>query len=476
MPLLTVTVVEAIAIGVLALLFWTVWLRAREPGTPLLGAGFALAALWYFSSDSLPYTGPFIDVPVLRASSIVIGSAVVLVTVGVVQYLGFPRGWLRAFVVALWLPSAVLIAALAVGQPVRHEVFHVGVLLSYVGAALLALRRAFERPGQNHLGLAVALLIMAALPFLLQAAGVPSEQLKYFAGIGLAAFGMIVLTISLLHRQRELGREVACRTAAETRLREANVLLESRVVERTSHLHELITGLEAVNRGVSHDLRGPLGGMSQLARLAADALSRGDPSMAHRALPAIAEQCDASVRMVCSMLDLARLGEATPRREPVQLGRIVRSAFEEVILSRPGAQRPTLRCGELPTVQADPDLLRTVFVNLLGNATKFSGQTQVPRIDVVVDVEGADVQVCVRDNGVGFSADAAEHLFEPFYRAHGAAFDGHGLGLSIVRRAIEAMGGRVWAAVAPEGGAQLCFRLTGAAQSATPELAVAHAA
>ena len=43
MPLLTVTVVEAIAIGVLALLFWTVWLRAREPGTPLLGAGFALA-------------------------------------------------------------------------------------------------------------------------------------------------------------------------------------------------------------------------------------------------------------------------------------------------------------------------------------------------------------------------------------------------------------------------------------------------
>jgi len=82
----------------------------------------------------------------------------------------------------------------------------------------------------------------------------------------------------------------------------------------------------------------------------------------------------------------------------------------------------------------------------------------------------------VRDNGVGFSADAAEHLFEPFYRAHGAAFDGHGLGLSIVRRAIEAMGGRVWAAVAPEGGAQLCFRLTGAAQSATPELAVAHAA
>lgn len=344
MPLLTVTVVEAIAIGVLALLFWTVWLRAREPGTPLLGAGFALAALWYFSSDSLPYTGPFIDVPVLRASSIVIGSAVVLVTVGVVQYLGFPRGWLRAFVVALWLPSAVLIAALAVGQPVRHEVFHVGVLLSYVGAALLALRRAFERPGQNHLGLAVALLIMAALPFLLQAAGVPSEQLKYFAGIGLAAFGMIVLTISLLHRQRELGREVACRTAAETRLREANVLLESRVVERTSHLHELITGLEAVNRGVSHDLRGPLGGMSQLARLAADALSRGDPSMAHRALPAIAEQCDASVRMVCSMLDLARLGEATPRREPVQLGRIVRSAFEEVILSRPDPARSGPRC------------------------------------------------------------------------------------------------------------------------------------
>lgn len=450
-PLLSTTLAECVVIGVLALLFATVWLRAREPGMPLLALGFLLAAVWYWRSDTLPNTGPDIDIPLLRAWSIVIGAAVVLVTAGVVQYLGFPRGALRALVVALWLPSGVLIAALALGVAVPHRVFHVGVLLSYVGAAVLA---------------------MAALPFVMQAAGVHPLHLKYLAGLGLAVFGIIVLVISLLRRQRALALEVARRAVAEAQLREANLRLEARVGERTRHLHELVAGLEAVNRGVSHDLRGPLGGMSQLARLAAEAMGRGDASMAQRALPAIAEQCEQSVRMVSAMLDLARVGEATPRREPVALEALVRSAFGEVMLSRPGEAAPALHCEGLPSVAADPDLLRTVFVNLLGNAVKFSRTAAAPRIEVSAEVTGADVTVCVRDNGPGFAADAAERLFEPFHREHAStSVEGHGLGLSIVRRAIEAMGGRVRAEPEPGGGARFGIRLPGAAlrAPATPE-------
>jgi signal transduction histidine kinase len=68
----------------------------------------------------------------------------------------------------------------------------------------------------------------------------------------------------------------------------------------------------------------------------------------------------------------------------------------------------------------------------------------------------------VRDNGVGLPPGAAERIFEPFAQAHGPRFEGHGLGLSIVRRAVQAMGGRTWAERPPQGGAALCFTLPGA--------------
>jgi signal transduction histidine kinase len=303
---------------------------------------------------------------------------------------------------------------------------------------------------------------------------VPSRELKYFAGVSLIACGLVLLTVSLLRRQRHLAIEVARRSAAEDQLREANARLEARVQERTSHLHELIGGLEAFNRSVSHDLRGPLSGMSNLARMAADDLTRGDSALAQRALPLIAGQCDASVDMVNVMLELARLGDAPVQRQPVCLSDLARSAFEEVRLAHPQRPPPAVFVGRMPLVMADPRLLRTVFVNLIGNAVKFTRDTAAPRIDIEAGTEGRDVWVCVRDNGVGFSADAAEHLFEPFYRAHDKRFEGHGLGLSIVRRAVEALGGHAWAQSPAQGGAQLCFTLGDAAVDAAAPAAEPH--
>jgi signal transduction histidine kinase len=116
----------------------------------------------------------------------------------------------------------------------------------------------------------------------------------------------------------------------------------------------------------------------------------------------------------------------------------------------------------MPAVWADADLLRVIFVNLVGNATKFSRQAKAPRIEVEAQVEDRDVTICVRDNGIGFDPAVAGRLFDPFFRGHGAGFEGHGLGLSIVRRAVEAMGGRVVARRAATGGAEISFTLPGA--------------
>ena len=454
--------------GVLAIMFAAVWLRSREPGTGLLSVGFLVAAAWYYFSDLAPVTGPAIDTLPERIATTTLIVAILLRTAGVVAYLGMPTGALRGFIALCVAPPLACLVWLLLGLDLSHRFFHFIGLLPYLGAAALAFRCAASEPGNAHGLLGVALLALPVLPFVLDATGVPPGDLKYYTGVAVIAFGMLVLTVSLLRRHRALRAEVLRRTEAELLLRDANLQLEARVGERTAHLRELIGGLESFNRGVSHDLRGPLGGMSQLARLAADAMTHGDSSLARRALPQIASQCDASAKMVNAMLELARLGEVQAQRVPVDLRAVVDSAVDEVMLSQPAARKLALQVGELPGVFADPVLLRTAFVNLIGNAVKFSREASAPRVELESRVEGRDVTLCVRDNGSGFPAECAARLFDPFYRAPGTRQEGHGLGLSLTRRAIEAMGGQVWAVSRPQGGAELCFRLKGALVPAAP--------
>lgn len=474
-PLLSVLQFEGAVIAALAMLFAFTWLRGRERGMPMLALGFALTALWYLNADRIAYAGPNIDTDPQRIWSSLVAIAVLLISVGVMQYLGPPRGR-RRWALALFLaPSVITLAAVALTPDVPRRVFHVAVLLPYAGAALLAFRRAPQNPGHGHVLLGLALLTPPLTPYVLLAAGLPPTQLKYFAGASVVLFGMILLTVSLLRRQRQLDAEIRRRALAEDGLRDANVQLEQRVQQRTAHMRELIQGLEAFNRSVSHDLRGPLGGMSSLARMAADAMSRGDASMAQRALPVIANQCDSSVRLVGTMLDLARLGDHAIQPETICLDELVRAAFDEVMLAAPAGTKPVLNCQPMPAVRADPRLLRPVLVNLIGNAVKFSRDAAQPRIDIEAQQHGPDLTLCVRDNGVGLPAGSADRIFEPFEQAHGARFEGHGLGLSIVRRAVQAMGGRTWAEARPQGGAALCFTLPGAiVEAAAP--APVHAA
>jgi signal transduction histidine kinase len=471
-PLLTVLQFEGVVIAALAVLFAAIWLRSREAGTRTLALGFAVMALWYLASDRTGSAAPTIDSVRQRAWGGVVLLGVMLITFGVVQYLGAPQGRRRWLLALFWLPPAALLVTIVFTPDVPRRVFHIVGLLPYVGAAMLAFRRAQQRPGDGHRLLGVALLLAASTPYLLLAAGMPAAQLKYFAGATVVLFGMALLTISLMRRQRELDAEVQHRAHAEEQLRDANARLEGRVHERTSHLHELIRGLETFNHSVSHDLRGPLSGMSALAHMASEALESGDLQAVQRALPVIAKQCDASVSLVATMLDLARLGDLRLQPESLSLPDLAQAAFDEVMLGAVVGASPEIHCAPMPAVTADPRLLRIVLVNLIGNAVKFTRDAAAPRIDVEASVQGTDLVVHVRDNGVGLATQGAERLFDPFVRAHGARFEGHGLGLSIVRRAVQSLGGRAWAESPPQGGAAFCFMLPGAVSAARPVSAV----
>lgn len=217
-------------------------------------------------------------------------------------------------------------------------------------------------------------------------------------------------------------------------------------------LNDTVKRLRTFNRSVSHDLRGPLGAVSGVTRLAMQAIERRDTHRALRLLSASAEHTDALNRLVMELLALAEADQV--RDERVNLEEVLHEAIAQLALGR-STPLPDIRIGPLFETRGSRGLLRQVFVNLVGNALKFTSTRDPALIQVGVD-SGA---VFVRDNGIGFHCDGATQLFEPFQRLHAGLLPGFGVGLSMVRLIVERHGGRAWAQSAPEAGATFFFTL-----------------
>lgn len=155
-----------------------------------------------------------------------------------------------------------------------------------------------------------------------------------------------------------------------------------------------------------------------------------------------------------------RAEEHVPR-EPLVLHRLVEEALDHQQARDEGHTYRIDRRSEDTIVEGDGVLLERVLVNLLGNAAKYS-----PRgcpVTAIVESSGGEVRVAIQDEGAGLDSDEIEQLFEPFYRspAHRASVSGAGLGLTVCKRAIEALGGRMWARRLEPGGAEFGFALPG---------------
>ena len=464
-PPYSVTDLIAALLWILTALYAMLHLRDREPGAGWFAAAMALFALFIGNNEHHLPTAPTWAVAdgaygwftVLRAGIVCLG-------IGLVDYVGL-RGRARLLVIAGVVVPVVAVALLDAGisllqWQVSGHTLNVLAGVSFAvqtGVALSAWRR---EPGAGYGFVAASLLTVPALIIIGAIQQTPNAHLRYWAAIPILAVGLVLLTVSLMRRRRLLLNEVERRAAAERLLAEANASLETKVQTRTRELREVVAGLENFSRHVSHDLRGPLGGIGGLVRLANNALERGDIAGAQRVLAPIGAQVRASSQLVESLLLLARSGEAMLSKVPVNLTSLTRDvvAMLQGEVTTPDREQK-VDVDVLPMVQADETLLRAVMTNLIGNALKFTAYRTDAQVRISAQVEHGAVTVTVADNGVGFESRAGAALFEPFARLHGERYQGTGIGLTIVRRIIERHGGRVWANGEPGAGATFSFTL-----------------
>ena len=262
---------------------------------------------------------------------------------------------------------------------------------------------------------------------------------------------------------RELQLRVREAISAHDRFRALNAELEARVADRTRDLDSVVSDLETFNYSISHDLRTPLGAITNFVELLKEDSGDALDSRGRDMLDRMARCAGMAVSMMDGLLACSRVGRQEIVLSRVDMQAQVRSAMAEVLAGRQGPP-PDLVLGELPEVLADAAMMHVVWANLISNAVKATRRRENASIEVSARSSAEEDVFQVRDNGFGFEMRDADRLFRVFERLHAddraagpAGTQGHGVGLAVVQRIVTRHGGRVWAQSAPGKGATFYF-------------------
>ncbi len=256
-----------------------------------------------------------------------------------------------------------------------------------------------------------------------------------------------------------LSLDVTERRQATEALRLMNEELERRVAERTRGLEAANKELEAFAYSVSHDLRAPLRAMGGFSKILQQKYSDDLPERAQHFVNRIHENASHMGELIDDLLTLSRLGRKPLDLRKVEPETVIRNILNEldVEMAYPTAE---VQIDPLPACEADPILIKQAYLNLITNALKYSAKTESPCIHIGSEFINDELVYYVKDNGVGFDMRFADKLFGVFERLHTSdEYEGTGIGLATVQRAIHRHGGRVWAESEVGQGASFYFTL-----------------
>jgi PAS domain S-box-containing protein len=229
-----------------------------------------------------------------------------------------------------------------------------------------------------------------------------------------------------------------------TERKKAQEILERTVAERTAALTETVGQLETFSYSITHDMRGPLRAMTSFAMLLEREHSAALNSEARDYLQRIIDSARRLDRLIQDVLQYSRLARGEFSLETVNLERAVRDVvqdYPDVAAHKDHIQIVT-RCADT-NVRANVAALTQVVSNLVTNALKFVPPGRTPEVRVLCEDRDGAVRLTVEDNGTGIPPAQREKIFGIFHRLHGTEYPGTGIGLSIVKKAVERMGGRV---------------------------------
>lgn len=250
-------------------------------------------------------------------------------------------------------------------------------------------------------------------------------------------------------------RDTTDQKNANEKIRRLNEQLQHRATELEAANQEL----EAFSYSASHDLRAPLRTIDSYSHILLEDCATHLPEESQAHLREICRATERMGRLIDGMLTLSRITRAQLQRRHVNLSDMASEVIDELRKLEPN-RRVDVRIDPQLHAQGDPQLLRILLDNLLGNAWKFSNRESVADIHFGQTKLNGEFIFFVRDNGVGFDMKYVHKLFGAFQRLHKASdFPGTGVGLATVLRVISRHSGRIWAESKLGEGATFYFTL-----------------
>ncbi|MER3494619.1 MAG: hybrid sensor histidine kinase/response regulator [Mastigocladus sp. ERB_26_2] len=268
----------------------------------------------------------------------------------------------------------------------------------------------------------------------------------------------------------DIVEDITALKQAELALRQLNETLALRVQQRTAELEDVNSQLEAFAYSVSHDLRAPLRAIESFAQILLDSYRTQLDASGQNYLDRIRRTAVLMNTLIENLLDYSRLSRSKLPLEPINLNAVIAEALTQLAEELKNKHARVTVAGTLPTVVAHHDTLLRVLINLLTNAIKFVAPGVQPQVRVWAEEVEEDrldmgdkedkgnistsptphtppsqsIRLWIEDNGIGIPEKYHQQIFGVFERLHGEeTYPGTGIGLAIVNKGVERMGGRV---------------------------------